>query len=273
MPPETGNGQSHERRLAMSSMTGAWQVWDQATSYGHTLYRRAVGELPEMESAKKMAREVGRVFHSGDSILDVGCGAGHYLPSLRRVINTPFAYHGIDATENYVALAKKAFAGQPNAEFSVGSIFDLDLPDRSYDVVMCNNVLLHMPSIARPLSELVRVARRKVLVRFLCGQRSFIIQDVHPQADGEEFDSQMRPVGFHYYNIYSQAYVHRVISDLKGVESWTITPDTDYDQQRILESATEHGAAHDASGIAAGYQVNGYILQPWAVLEITRTSH
>jgi ubiquinone/menaquinone biosynthesis C-methylase UbiE len=254
----------------MSSAMERWQVWDQTPTYGQTLYRRAVGELPEMESAKKMAKEVGRLFQPGNSILDVGCGAGHYLPSLRKTIREPFRYHGIDVTQQYIALAREAFSGQPDTDFSVGSVFNLDLPDRSYDIVMCNNLLLHLPSIAQPLLELIRVARRRVLVRFLCGQRSFIIQDVYPQADGEEFDSQQRPVSFHYYNIYSQSYVQRLLADMPGIATWSIHPDDDFDQQRILASAADHGTAHDASHIVGGCQVNGYILQPWALLEITR---
>jgi ubiquinone/menaquinone biosynthesis C-methylase UbiE len=254
----------------MSTPTENWQIWDQATSYGQTLYRRAIGELPEMESSKKMAKEVARVFRDGDSILDVGCGAGHYLPGLRARIPGRFSYLGVDATAPYVALARQAFAGQPDTAFEVSNIFALDLPDRSHDIVMCNNVLLHLPSIAKPLSELVRVARKTVLVRFLCGKRSFVIQDVHPQPGGAEFDDQQRPVGFHYYNIYSQAYVDQLMASLPGVARWSITADEDFDQQKILASASDHGDAHDASLIVGGYQVNGYVLQPWAVLEITR---
>lgn len=253
----------------MSLTAEKWQVWDQAANYGDTLYRRATGNLPEMESSKKMAKEIARVIRTGDSILDVGCGAGHYLPSLRARISEKFRYTGVDATEKYIELARKAFEGQRDVEFQVANIFQLDLPDNRFDIVMCNNVLLHLPSIVKPLEELVRVAKRTVLIRFLCGNRSFIIQDVHPQTDGEEFDREQRPVGFHFYNIYSQAYINQLLAEFPDVARWTITPDNDFDPEKIAQSAADHRSAHDASAICGGYQVNGYVLQPWAVLEIT----
>jgi ubiquinone/menaquinone biosynthesis C-methylase UbiE len=243
-----------------------WRVWDDEKPYGETLYKRATGELPEMESSKKMASEVARVYKAGDTILDVGCGAGHYLRSLRRTIGPDAEYTGVDATANYVQLARKANAQDQRASFKQGDIFDIPLADKSFDVVMCNNVFLHLPSIAKPLSELVRVARKTVFVRSLIGARSFRIKDVHP---GSEFDASGEPKAFHFYNIYSDQYVQSLTAAMPRVKRATINRDNDFDRQRILASMSEHGAAHDASGMIGDYQVNGYILQPWSILEIT----
>jgi ubiquinone/menaquinone biosynthesis C-methylase UbiE len=243
-----------------------WRVWDDESPYGETLYKRATGELPEMESSKKMANEVGRVFKPGDTILDVGCGAGHYLRSLRRTIGADAEYTGVDATGHYVELARKANGADKRASFKQGDIFEIPLPDQSFDVVMCNNVFLHLPSIAKPLSELVRVARKTVFVRTLIGSRSFRIKDVHP---GSEFDASGEPKAFHFYNIYSDDYVKGLAVGNRRVKSATITRDNDFDRQRILASMSDHGAAHDASGMIGDYQVNGYILQPWSILEIS----
>jgi ubiquinone/menaquinone biosynthesis C-methylase UbiE len=244
-----------------------WRVWGAETPYGETLYKRATGELPEMESSKKMAEEVARVFKPGDSVLDVGCGAGHYLRSLRRTLGPDFDYVGVDATQHYVELAEKANGRDARAKFKVGDVFAIPLEDQSFEVVMCNNVFLHLPSIAQPLRELVRVSRRSVFLRTLIGNRSFRIKDVHPQMP--EFDESGEPTGFHYYNIYSEAYVASLLPPLKRVKAWTIKPDFDFDRQRILASMSDHKGAHDASGIVGDYQVNGYILQPWSILEIT----
>ena len=254
----------------MATAQQKWQVWDEARSYGETLFRRASGELPEMESSKKMAREVRAHFSPGDSVLDVGCGAGHYYRSLRRELSGRFHYTGVDATSYYIELAQQAHADQRDCEFHVGNVFQLDLPDSSFEIVMCNNLLLHLPSIAKPLAELVRVTRRVTLVRFLCGQRSFAIKDVHPQADGSEFGEDHEPTAFHYYNIYSESYVRHVLSTIPGIASFRFTPDVDFDQQKILASASDHQGAHDATLMLGGFQVNGYVLQPWCILEIAR---
>ena len=47
---------------------------------------RATGKLPEMESSKAVAIVVNKYFkkYKIDTILDVGCGCGHYLRSLKK---------------------------------------------------------------------------------------------------------------------------------------------------------------------------------------------
>jgi ubiquinone/menaquinone biosynthesis C-methylase UbiE len=244
-----------------------WRVWGAESSYGDTLYKRAVGELPEMESSKKMAKEIRPVLRAGEHLLDVGCGAGHYLRSLRREIGQDFRYTGTDATAYYIELARSAFAQDSGASFSVGDIFNLPFKDMDFDVVMSNNVLLHLPSVVRPLRELVRVAKRVVFVRMLIGERSFRIQDVH--AKEPEFDEAGEPVEFHYYNIYSEAYIGSLLRKMERVKSWSIRPDFDFDKAKIEESVKDHRGAPDASRVLGDFQVNGYILQPWAVLQIT----
>lgn len=250
-------------------MSDEWKVWDNDVGYGDVLYKRAVGELPEMESSKKIARVLKKYVTNNQSVLDVGCGAGHYLRSLRREIGDGFQYLGADATAAFLNQARKAFEHDKKSEFMLSDIYDLKLPDSSYDVVMCNNVLLHLPSIKVPLSELIRVAKSNLVVRLLSGNRSFQIKDVHPQADGKDFDEQCMPVSYHFYNIYSNSYIESLLSANDKVASWTITPDFDFDKDSITNSVKDHGNVHDASTILGDYQLNGYVLQPWSIVEIT----
>ena len=248
-------------------MNTVWKVWDRDNAYGELLYKRAVGDLPEMESSKRIARELHKIMNSGETILDVGCGAGHYLRSLRRELGKSFSYVGCDATEQYIDLAKRAFSGDGRASFRVSDIFALDFPDDSFDIVICNNLLLHLPSIEKPLQELTRVAKKMVIVRTLCGNRSFRIMDVTPQDDGGEFLPEGDPKAFYYYNIYSQSYISYLLSANSKVRSWELTKDQEFDNKRIEESAKEHSNVN-ATHILGDYQVNGYILQPWVILTI-----
>jgi ubiquinone/menaquinone biosynthesis C-methylase UbiE len=248
-------------------MSSEWKVWDQSQSYGELLYKRAVGDLPEMESSKRIAKEVRKLAVPGMTVLDVGCGAGHYLRSLRRELGDSFSYAGCDATANYISLAKQAFANDKQASFRISDIFALDFADSSFDVVLCNNLLLHLPSIDKPLQELTRVARKHVIVRTLCGDRSFRIQDVRPQDNGREFKPGGEPAAFYYYNIYSRAYVGSLLAANPKIQSWAISEDADFDKSRIEESARDHTASN-ATRIVGDYQVNGYILQPWAIIAI-----
>ena len=65
----------------MSKMSNQWKVWDRDENYGDVLYKRAVGDLPEMESSKNKALLMKKYVSDNTSLLDVGCGAGHYLRS------------------------------------------------------------------------------------------------------------------------------------------------------------------------------------------------
>ncbi len=246
-----------------------WKIWNQDSAYGEVLYRRAVSDLPEMESSKAAARRMKTLYTPGDTVLDVGCGAGHYLVSLRRELGPELDYTGADATEQYLELAKKAFAHDTNARFQQADIFKLPFADNSFDVVMCNNVLLHLPTIATPLRELMRVARKKVLVRTLCGERSFMIQDVWPEA--QEFNEDGSPVVFNHYNIYSKNYVGSLLKDAPGVASFSIDDDKDYNVEQVGKSAEENNFRFNGTYTMAGWQVNGYILQPWAFITINKS--
>jgi len=244
----------------------SWRTWNHDNAYGDVLYRRAVGELPEMESSKAAARRMKPLVGKGDRVLDVGCGAGHYLVSLRRELGVQFDYTGADATAHYLDLAAKAFANDTNARFQQADIFNLPFADCSYDVVMCNNVLLHLPSIAKPLSELVRVTKKKLLVRMLCGERTFMIRDVWP--GDHEFDEQGQPNVFNHYNIYSKSYVSSLLKAMPEVAEFSIEDDKDFILSQVGNSAAENNFRFNGTYVLDNWQVNGYILQPWAFVTV-----
>ncbi|MDP4182527.1 MAG: class I SAM-dependent methyltransferase [Bacillota bacterium] len=243
-----------------------WSVWDREKAYGEIFYKRASGILPEMESSKRMALEVKNVIKPDDKILDVGCGAGHYLRSLKREIKEDFRYVGIDKTSYYIELAKRAYGMDCRAQFAVSDVFSIDFEENTFDIVMCNNLLLHLPSIEKPLSEIIRVAKRKVLIRFLCGERSFRIKDINPES--EAYDENGEPFEFSYLNIYSASYIESLIRSQKKALRWEIEPDIAFDRQGILNSVDEHKKAYNSTKIIGDFQVNGYVLLPWTILKI-----
>lgn len=245
----------------------SWTKTEGAQAYGDLFYKRATSELGEMESSKAAARRMKELIRPNDLVLDVGCGAGHYLVSLKNSIDVPFRYMGIDATAYYVDLGRKAFANDPTAIFQQGDIFGLPVENRSVDVAMCCNVLLHLPSVVKPLSELVRVSKRSVLVRTLIGETSFVIKHVDPADDGSEFD-EGEPAGFHFLNIYSERYIRRVLSDIPRVRDVRVALDADFDASRISDTSKSLSHAWDATRVVNGMQISGYIVQPWSWLLI-----
>jgi SAM-dependent methyltransferase len=99
--------------------------------------------------------------HEGETVLDLGSGAGaDVLISARRVGPTGRAI-GLDMTDEMLALAARnaAEAGLGNVEFRKGYIEEIPLPDASVDVVISNCVINLAGDKGRVLREATRVLR------------------------------------------------------------------------------------------------------------------
>ena len=256
-------------------MNENWRVWDDDKKYGDLFYDRATGKLSEMESSQAVAKYMAGLAKENDIILDVGCGGGHYLVSLDKILKTPFSYHGIDPTKYYIELAKKAFSQDINSnslrtffKFEVGDIFNLNLEDNYADLVMCNNVLLHLPSIEKPVQELWRVSKKFLVIRALIGKSSFRIKQVNFP---ESYNKDGEPNNYHFFNIYSKDYLSMIIDGLAGVKNYKFVEDKDYNLCNIGASNYKNGKEpNDLTVIVNGMQVNNYIIQPWHFLIIER---
>ena len=99
--------------------------------------------------------------HEGETVLDLGSGAGaDVLISARRVGATGRVI-GLDMTDEMLALARAnaAAAGVANVEFVKGHIEDIPLADASVDVVISNCVINLSGDKAAVLREVARVLR------------------------------------------------------------------------------------------------------------------
>jgi arsenite methyltransferase len=99
--------------------------------------------------------------HPGETVLDLGSGAGaDVLISARRVGPDGRAI-GLDMTDEMLELARRnaEAAGVANAEFVKGFIEDLPLPDASVDVVISNCVINLSADKAQVIREAARVLK------------------------------------------------------------------------------------------------------------------
>jgi arsenite methyltransferase len=99
--------------------------------------------------------------HEGETVLDLGSGAGaDVLISARRVGPAGRAI-GLDMTDEMLALARAnaTEAGATNVEFLKGYIEELPLPDESVDVVISNCVINLSADKPRVVREAARVLR------------------------------------------------------------------------------------------------------------------
>jgi SAM-dependent methyltransferase len=97
----------------------------------------------------------------GETVLDLGSGAGiDVLLSARRVGQSGFAY-GIDMTDEMLRLARKhqQEAGAENVEFRKGMIEDLPIDDATVDVIISNCVINLSADKPAVFTEMLRVLK------------------------------------------------------------------------------------------------------------------
>lgn len=92
----------------------------------------------------------------GDSVLDVGCGAGPYVAALKRHGRRSI---GVDLAP--AAVAEASVRGRPVLQMSADS---LAFADNAFDSVVLIETLEHLPNYERALAEAARVARSSIVV-------------------------------------------------------------------------------------------------------------
>ncbi|NBC83518.1 MAG: arsenite methyltransferase [Bacteroidetes bacterium] len=97
----------------------------------------------------------------GESVLDLGSGAGNDCFVARSIVGETGQITGIDFTDEMIAKANanKQKLGYHNVEFVKGDIEDMPLPDHSYDVVISNCVLNLVPDKVNAFLEIKRVLK------------------------------------------------------------------------------------------------------------------
>lgn len=88
---------------------------------------------------------------TGDRILEVGSGAGHVLDRFRGFDRT-----GVDLSAAMIERARRRLG--PGVPLLRGSALELPLRAAAFDVVLCTEVLEHVPDPAQAVTELMRVA-------------------------------------------------------------------------------------------------------------------
>ncbi|MFL5956342.1 MAG: arsenite methyltransferase [Solirubrobacterales bacterium] len=129
--------------------------------FGNTLYEGVAGGSAVNASLGCGVPTAVADLHAGETVLDLGSGAGaDVLISAGRVGPTGRAI-GLDMTDEMLdrARANAREAGADNVEFLKGHIEEIPLPDLSVDVVISNCVINLSGNKQRVLDEAARVLR------------------------------------------------------------------------------------------------------------------
>lgn len=97
----------------------------------------------------------------GDSVLDLGSGAGNDCFVARAIVGESGKVTGLDFTKAMIEKARNnnKQLGYKNIEFVQGDIEDMPLPDNSFDVVISNCVLNLVPDKEKAFKEIYRVLK------------------------------------------------------------------------------------------------------------------
>ncbi|MCW5980410.1 MAG: methyltransferase domain-containing protein [Bryobacteraceae bacterium] len=97
----------------------------------------------------------------GETVLDIGCGAGTDLLLAARKAGPRGKAIGVDMTEAMLQLARRsaASAGLMNVDLRLGDATDIPAGDAEIDVVISNGVLNLVPEKERAFAEILRVLK------------------------------------------------------------------------------------------------------------------
>ena len=98
----------------------------------------------------------------GQSILDIGCGAGAYHDMFDQLKG--MTYTGCDISDTMVRIARER---HPAGRFELADATALPYGDGEFDMAFCCAVLLHLPQELEKtvIREAIRVARRAAVVQ------------------------------------------------------------------------------------------------------------
>ncbi|SFC01021.1 Methyltransferase domain-containing protein [Butyrivibrio sp. YAB3001] len=97
--------------------------------------------------------------HEGMKVLELGCGTGSLWMQRDELVSKFGKFVLTDLSEGMLATAKGNLGERDNMEYMVADIQNLPFEDNSFDVVIANSMLYHVPDIHKGISEVRRVLK------------------------------------------------------------------------------------------------------------------
>ncbi|MHA7240251.1 methyltransferase domain-containing protein [Arthrobacter sp. TMS1-12-1] len=128
---------------------------DEVYSHGH---HPSVTSAHALRTVASSAAYLEPLLESGMDLLDIGCGPGSITAGFADLV-APGSVLGLDRSADVVAQASDTYADVANVEFREGNVYDLDVPDESFDVVHAHQLLQHLADPVAALREMRRAVR------------------------------------------------------------------------------------------------------------------
>lgn len=181
------------------------EIWWQQALGSNTSFESFAGWLGDENASSRILMRRHVFEKNYKSILDVPCGLCIDYYGLKKN-GFEIEYLGVDVTPQLVALAIRN-----SIPATLGSIEYLPVADNTYDLAYARHILEHLSSYEKAFSELIRVAKKEVLVVF------FI-----PPNETLEDRIKLPLIGGYpiYHNSYSRAKLEKHLSNYNKIKYW-----------------------------------------------------
>lgn len=132
-------------------MSREWEIWDEERA---EYYEKTYGLSGQAKAAHASRMKLAQTLIEGKTVLDVGCGVGHFYPYA-----SSYGYTGIDSSPDMIKKAKNNF---PDGVFKIGDIYDLS-EHEVCDSTLSQSLFIHLPDFEKPIKQLWS-RTRKVMV-------------------------------------------------------------------------------------------------------------
>lgn len=130
-----------------------------ARTDGLSAFLEQVDGLPHVQVIKRRMADL-LAPSAGQHLLEVGCGMGHELRRLARLVAPDGTVLGIDVNHSMIDEARRRTADLGGVvRCQVGDVQRLELGDGAVDGVRTERVLMYVPDQQRAISELARVVK------------------------------------------------------------------------------------------------------------------
>jgi ubiquinone/menaquinone biosynthesis C-methylase UbiE len=104
--------------------------------------------------AERLLSSIG--VHSGQQVVDFGCGTGSTIPWLARKVGPDGTVLGLDASADQLAIAQQfcTDAGIVNAKFHLADVYETGLPRNTFDLAHCRLLLCHLQHPQTAIQEM-----------------------------------------------------------------------------------------------------------------------
>ena len=242
-----------------------WRIWNKNNLVERRTFKRAKNQLQEMECAKQLIKIVSKIYKPEMKILDIGCAAGHYYNSLKKV-DKNILYFGIDATKAYIQFAKNFFRKNKNTNFFLGDIYKLPRQfNNKFDITFCCNVFLHLPTLEKPLKNFIQTSKKYCILRTLISEKTHLSKFLY----SDKFDNMGNPKDFVYQNTYSYKLIKKII---KSVGNFKIEFLEDkFNEKNINREFKQYGKIQDSVTLTKNkVQMGGSKIFQWKWVKITK---